>query len=193
MAIHINHDIAKEILLSEYAAVVRGELNEEALEWQKRVQELGRLCPHSKSSTVIAALGTALLAKATDPRVDVYSLLVRGEAETSYSARSLADNVWARCRARLEIDLGANGMNPLNNTPFIGKTRIDEISGVRNQEGWNHFLACLEAAKELKGDSDARHALRGFIIARRRSLLPKANLPPHLNLLVNSGSGRPPS
>jgi hypothetical protein len=176
MAIYINHDLAKEILLSEHAAAIRGELPGEAIAWRERVQELGRLCPHSKSSTVIAALGTALLAKATDPRVDVYSLLVRGEAATSYSARSLADNVWARYRARLEVDLGANGMNPLNNTPFIGKTRIDEISGVRNQEGWNHFLGCLEAAMVLSGEREARLALRGFIVARRRSVLPKADL-----------------
>jgi hypothetical protein len=174
MAIPINHDLAKEILLSEHAAAVRGELPEISVVWRERVRELGRLCPHSKSSTVIAALGTALLAKATDPRVDVYSLLVRGEAETSYSARSLADNVWARYRGRLEVDLGANGMNPLNNTPFIGKTRIDEISGVRNQEGWNYFIDCLEAAKSLKGESAARLALRGFIVARRRNVLPKA-------------------
>ncbi len=142
--------------------------------------ELGRLCPHRKSSTVIAALGTALLAKATDDRIDVYSLLDRGEAATSYSARSLADNVWAKNRARLEVDLGANGTNPLNNTPFIGKTRIDEITGVRNQEGWEYFIRCMEAIKSLPGSEESRLALRGFIAARRKSLLPAVEIDPQL-------------
>lgn len=27
-----------------------------------------------------------------------------------------------------------NGANPLNNTPFLGKTRFDEITGVRNKD-----------------------------------------------------------
>ena len=120
---------------------------------------------------MVAALGTALLAKATNPAVDVYALLDRDEAPTSYSARSLADNVWARHRAALGIDIGANGTNPLNNTPFIGKTRIDAITGVRNQEGWSWFLKCMEALRSLAGAPEARQALRGFILARSRSLL----------------------
>ncbi len=178
MAISIDHSNAVRILFFESEAASTGLLPKVAAEWRDRVMKLGLLCPHRKSSTVIAALGTAILAKATDERVDVYSLLDRGEAATSYSARSLADNVWARNRAKLEIDLGANGTNPLNNTPFIGKTRIDEITGVRNQEGWNLFLACMESLKALSGSGQARLALRGFITARRRSLLEAVNLDP---------------
>ena len=127
---------------------------------------------------MIAALGTALLAKATEDRIDVYSLLDRGEKPDSYSARSLADGVWARHRAELGIDLGANGTNPLNNTPFIGKTRIDEISGVRNREGWECFLSCIEAAKTLPNSEAACEALRGFIIARGRSVIPAIQIDP---------------
>ncbi|MEX0725755.1 MAG: restriction endonuclease, SacI family [Planctomycetaceae bacterium] len=192
MAISIDHAAATEILFSESAAAGAGDLPKVADEWRERVNELGRLCPHRKSSTVIAALGTAILAKATDDRVDVYSLLDRGEAETSYSARSLADNVWARNRAKLEVDLGANGTNPLNNTPFIGKTRIDEITGVRNQEGWNIFIRCMEALRAVPDSKKAKLALRGFIAARRRVLLAEVDLDPRLgdNLTMHALESR---
>ena len=176
MAIRLDHSLSKRILFEETDLASRGETCEVATSWQTRVARLGELCPPRKSSTVIAALGTALLAKATDDRVDVYSLLDRGEAENSYSARSLADNVWARHRAELGVDLGANGANPLNNTPFIGKTRIDEISGVRNREGWTYFLECMKAASELESSSSARLALRGFLLARSKSVLVPINV-----------------
>lgn len=180
MAISIDHAKAEAILLAESEAATAERLPSVAAEWHDRVKELGQLCPHRKSSTAIAALGTAILAKATDERVDVYSLLDRGEAATSYSARSLADNVWAKNRAKLEVDLGANGTNPLNNAPFLSKTRIDEISGVKNQKGWAHFISCMEALKALSGSVQARLALRGFIAARRRSLLAAVTFDPQL-------------
>ncbi len=172
MSISLDHNRATQILLEEAEAARRGDRTETAADWLDRVRSLTDLCPHGRSATVFAALGTAILAKATDDRVDVYSLLDRGEAPDSYSARSLADNVWARHRGTLEIDLGANGANPLNNTPFIGKTRIDEITGVRNQTGWIRFIECMEALKAIPSAVEARQALRGFITARRRSLLP---------------------
>lgn len=171
MSISLDHSLAKRILFEEADLARSGETCELATSWQTRVVRLGELCPPRKSSTVIAALGTALLAKATDEKIDVYSLLDRGESENSYSARSLADNVWARHRAELRVDLGANGANPLNNTPFIGKTRIDEITGVRNREGWAYFLRCMEAASELESAESARRALRGFLLARSKSVL----------------------
>lgn len=172
MSISLDHSRAKAILFEEAAAAQRGDRTGLADAWKDRVAKLGKLCPHGRSSTVLAALGTAMLAKATDDRVDIYALLDRGEAPDSYSARSLADNVWARHRAELDIDLGANGANPLNNTPFIGKTRIDEITGVRNQAGWAAFMDCMSELKSLSTSAEVREALRGFIAARSRSLLP---------------------
>lgn len=180
MSISVNHEKAKNILFEQDTAAREGAMTPLANTWRDRVAKLSDLCPHGKSSTVIAALGTALLAKATDSRVDVYSLLDRGEAKDSYSARSLADNVWARHRAELAIDLGANGTNPLNNTPFIGKTRIDEISGVRNKAGWAYFLECMAAAKGLSSSKESCEALRGFIVARRRSILSPIEIHPEL-------------
>lgn len=178
MSISLDHTAATKILFEESASAGRGDSTALVETWRERTAELGRLCPHGKSATVIAALGTALLAKATNDQIDVYALLDRGEAPTSYSARSLADGVWAKNRAVLDVDLGANGVNPLNNTPFIGKTRIDEITGVRNRSGWKYFLECMEAAKALSSCEAAREALRGFILARSHSVLPPIAIDP---------------
>lgn len=178
MSISLDHTRAKAILFEETAAARRGDTSPLVETWRARLVQLGELCPHGKSSTVVAALGTAMLAKATNSGVDVYALLDRGEAAKSYSARSLADNVWARHRAELGIDIGANGANPLNNTPFIGKTRIDEITGVRNKAGWTLFMECMDALEHLKSSDEARQALRGFILARSRSLLTALDLSP---------------
>lgn len=187
MSISLDHSKAKAILFEQAKNARLGQMSEIALRWQDRIQQLGTLCPHGKSSTVIAAIGTAILAKATDIGVDVYSLLDRGEAENSYSARSLADNVWARHRAELDIDLGANGTNPLNNTPFIGKTRIDDITGVRNKEGWKFFIECMEELRTIESTVESQEALKGFVVARSRSLVAPIDVAPQIGDLLTQG------
>ena len=180
MSISLDHSAAKEILFEQSSNARRGKMTDVSSKWLQLVQQLGELCPHGKSATVIAALGTAILAKATNVEVDIYSLLDRGESANSYSARSLADNVWARHRAELDIDLGANGTNPLNNTPFIGKTRIDDISGVRNRKGWEFFLECMTELQKTNSSVQCQEALRGFIIARSRSLVSPLDFAPEI-------------
>jgi len=178
LSISLDHAISTQILFEEAKLARSGDSTDTVENWKLRVARLGDLCPHGKSATLIAALGTAILAKATELRIDVYSLLDRGETENSYSARSLADNVWARYRAKLRVDLGANGINPLNNTPFIGKTSIHEISGVRNREGWDFFIESLEALATVTSSGESRQVLRGFILARSRSIIPSLEFDP---------------
>lgn len=166
MPIKIDHAKAKAVLYEEHQMAL-DELSDAVCEaWRAKVDRLGILCPYRKSSTFIAALGTAMLAKAVEPNVDVYSLLDRDGGERSYSARSLADNVWAKNRAYLDIDLGANNANPLNNTPFVGRARIDAIERVRNTAGQDYFFACLDALEKIRSEKDCRSALRGFILSR---------------------------
>ena len=170
MPISIDHATAATVLRAA-DAVATQPLPAVGAAWLPEIVELSRLCPPRKSATCIAAFGTAVLAKAVNPRVDVYSLLDRGTSATSYSARSLADNVWAKLRGELEVDLGANGPWPLNNTPFIGKSSIRDIGGVTNKQGWTHFHVLLERLDAVSTVGDARQILAAFIAARRRSLL----------------------
>lgn len=173
MPIHLNHSEAERILKEEAQRLEqvdrvaeRGYVDLEET-WRERVQRLGELCPYRKSSTFVAALGVAILGKATDIRVDSYCLLDRDGGERAWSARSLADGVWAKQRVYLRVDLGANGPNPLNNTPFIGKSRIDQIENARNRQGFEFLCECLDELERLPSESQARAALRGFIAARR--------------------------
>lgn len=168
MTIRIDHQIAKDILYLEHKNSIDGLTDSLSEEWVDRIITLSQLCPPRKSATFIAAIGTAILAKSVEPNVDVYCLLDRDGSKSSYSARSLADNVWAKHRAVLGIDLGANGANPLNNTPFIGKARIDEIRNVRNGAGFNFLQNCLSRLATYTTTEEARSALRGFITARKR-------------------------
>jgi hypothetical protein len=108
--------------------------------------------------------------------VDAYCLLDREGGDRAYSARTLADVVLAKHRAELGIDLGANGPNPFNNTPFIGKASIREIVTAKNKEGLKYFKECIELVDAMTS-RQARSALRGFIVARTRELIPTLVLP----------------
>ncbi len=166
MTIKINHDIAKENLLEAYKIAKIGLEDDDSKYWKTVVDELGEVCPYRKSSTFVAALGTAILAKTVNINIDPYSLLDREGTNRSYSARSLADNVWAKNRAYLGIDLGANGANPLNNIPFIGRDSIRAIEEVRNKEGKALLFKRLDELETIKTIETAKAALRGFIASR---------------------------
>lgn len=188
MSIRIDHETAKEILIAEHNLFLNGASDPISIHWSERIAQLSTLCPPRKSATFIAAIGTALLAKSVNPNVDVYCLLDRDGNNNSYSARSLVDGVWAKNRAYLGIDIGANGPNPLNNTPFIGKARIDEIKNVRNTAGFNFLIDCLNLLAQYTNTEQARSALRGFIGIRKRNFSstfsPGRNTADHLVLPV---------
>jgi hypothetical protein len=92
--------------------------------WLRRVENLGGL----DTKTYIAALGGALLAKATDDRVD--SLVQDLKAGPhGYSLRMVSELLAERNHGRFHM--GATGKNPLNNRPFLGgPARIDEFTKI---------------------------------------------------------------
>jgi hypothetical protein len=120
---------------------------------------------------MIAMLGTALLAKATNPRVDVFSLQV-GENKDSntYSARALCKEVLAANANRLGIDLGVSGREPLNNQPFFGKERISAVMKVRSdaQGSLGILIEALQELDTFRTQKQARNALRSFLQVRKR-------------------------
>src|SRR5262250_600735 len=79
-------------------------------EWIDRTSKLGE----SPAKTFIAMLGTALLEKAHDPRVDPFALKTR-DFPTAYSARTLCMMVLVPCAVRAGVHLGTTGREPLNN------------------------------------------------------------------------------
>lgn len=169
MTIQIDYSEAEKVLIFECNKHMSAQPDLITQEWVERTGKLSKLCPYRKSSTFIAALGTAILAKTVAPEVDVYCLLDRDGGKYSYSARTLADKVWAKQRGVLGIDLGANGANPLNNTPFIGKAHINEIKNVANRDGFAYLKDCLDRLATYTSKDDARSALLGFIIVRKKN------------------------
>src|SRR4051794_37084472 len=81
-------------------------------EWLDRVDRIGR----APSKTYVAAFGGALLAKATDRRVDSLSHKA-GAGPTSYSIRGPAEFMASQAQS-YGYHLGVTGRNPLNNAPF---------------------------------------------------------------------------
>lgn len=120
----------------------------------------------SGSKTFTPALGTALLAKATDRHIDAFSLR-EDEGHKSYSARSVAKDVFVPCCQVADIDIRTTGAEPLNNQPFLRATRISVDMKVRTgtEEGLRFLCDCLARADFLENKT-ALAALAAFLRSR---------------------------
>lgn len=131
-------------------------------EWVGAAHEVGQMA----SATFTPLLGTALLAKATDARIDAFSL----QASTShkgYSARSLAKNVLVpRCVSE-GIDLRTRGAEPLNNSPFYKERLVHTGLNVsdRTREELEELCELLARVDFLTEDG-AVQALAAFLRVR---------------------------
>jgi hypothetical protein len=113
-----------QLVLEE--AVVLAESAAELPElWLRRVERISQ----SPSKTYIAALGTALLAKAADPRVDAFAIKSKA-GPTAYSMRGVV-KLLAERAGEYGYHLGVTGPEPLNNQPWFGSSRVDRIANLR--------------------------------------------------------------
>lgn len=141
-------------------------------EWQACVAELSRLCEVGKARTHIAFLGTSILARATDPTVDLFAIKPtrhdgKGEA---YCARNLCEQVLVPLAAEIGIHLGVTGRQPLNNQPYFRINRLGDDTSVRKGGAKAAFDFAVELVHRLQvmnGTEEARRALRAFIAVRR--------------------------
>jgi hypothetical protein len=129
--------------------------------WIARVERIGGL----GVKTYIAALGGALLAKATDPRIDS---LAQDEAAgpRGYSLRKAAEFLAQQNNGCYH--LGAEGRWPLNNRPFLGgPARIDDFTKIsgRARPAYEAFLDGLRDLNRLER-SEAIEALAAFLRVR---------------------------
>ena len=156
-------DLPKErlgLVLDEAIAVARSDEAVPRL-WVQRVERLGSL----RVRTYVAALGAALLAKATDDRVD--SLVQDLSAgPRGYSLRTVAEFLAERNSGRFHM--GAQGRWPLNNRPFLGgPPRIDEFTKInrRARPSYELFRDCLVDLNRMRAD-EARRALAAWLRVR---------------------------
>lgn len=130
--------------------------------WADRVRRLAELRYHKG---YMAAMGGALLAKATDDRVDSLTHK-RNQGPRAYQLRKPAE-VLAKNRVG-RYDIGSKSVNPLNTATFINNTsRIDAFVNVKPaaRPSYEHFRDCMI---ELNGLSsgEATLALAAYIRVR---------------------------
>ncbi|MFN8160883.1 MAG: restriction endonuclease, SacI family [Solirubrobacterales bacterium] len=153
-------DQALLLVLDDAIALARSREELPAL-WLARVERLGEL----GIKTYIAALGGALLAKATDPRVDSLSQ-DEGAGPRGYSLRKAAEFLAHHNEGRYH--LGAQGRWPLNNRPFLGgPARIDEFTKISGKAR-PAYEAFLDSARDLNrlDRPGALQALAAFLRVR---------------------------
>jgi hypothetical protein len=131
-------------------------------DWLGRVERI----ESAPSKTYTAALGAALLAKATDDRVD--SLASKGTAsERGYSLRSVAEFLASK-QSLMGFHLGATGKWPLNNSPFYkNHARIDRFEGIdaRARPYYDDLVRYLHELDRISSEQ-ATHALGAFLHRR---------------------------
>ncbi|MFG0316228.1 MAG: restriction endonuclease, SacI family [Planctomycetota bacterium JB042] len=163
MGITIDRKAAEQVFLQALRlARSKAELPEEWIEQTDRVAS-------STNKTFTPALGTALLAKATDRHIDAFSLREDG-GHKHYSARSVAKDVFVPCCKVANIDIRTTGAEPLNNQPFLRAARISVEMNVRRgtEADLRYLCRCLERADFLENEA-ALAAFAAFLRARIRA------------------------
>jgi len=160
VGLKVNNSEAELILATAVETAASDQtLPGEWLEWTERVDA-------SPSRTFTVALGTALLAKSTNPGIDALALK-ESSGPRAYSARTLGHGVLVPGAVRYGYDLRATGREPLNNQPFFRYDRIDEIDRIHSNA--KPFLPELIGACTAINQLDApgaRLALAAFIRVR---------------------------
>ena len=160
----IDYRLARGILFEEAAKAAAGYVDQS---WVKPIESLSDAAAGS-SQTHIAFLGTAILAKCADPKIDVFSVKKRNGGNT-YSARGLCHGVIVPNAPELDIHLGVTGREPLNNQPYGGIDRLTRSATVRStaQNVLNMLCDILDRL-QASSEEQARQAMRAFIEVRRR-------------------------
>ena len=171
MGIKVDYGIAKTRLRD---AVTWADSDRDVTaEWEERSILVGG----APAISYTPMLGTGLLARATDDRLDVLALK-ETSGPAAYSARGLCHSVLVPGSIEFKFDLRTKGREPLNNQPFFRYDRVDEIERIRFGEALKYLTECLRLANGL-GQDEALAALAAFIrvCIRRTETSPSTELP----------------
>jgi hypothetical protein len=79
------------------------------LDWSRRVRAFSEHCARLRLKSYVPMLGTALLAKASNSRVDVFSLKAGDKSSGAYDARRPAEKVLVPASQRHRFSLATSG------------------------------------------------------------------------------------
>ncbi|MFZ2051072.1 MAG: restriction endonuclease, SacI family [Solirubrobacteraceae bacterium] len=133
--------------------------------WTERAEQLAE----SPSVAFIAAVGSVLLAKATNPAVDAFVIQARDGSAGAFNLRAAASALGAKKRA-FGYDIGSSSdRDPINHGTLIGSTRWD-VALERIREDHKPFfqliLAWLVDVNRMSSD-EATEALAAYLRVRR--------------------------
>lgn len=136
--------------------------------WMDRVRAFSDHCKRKGLRTHIAVLGTMMLAKAANTRVDVFSLKASDDSPGAFDARGVAEKALVPASRQYKFDLGARKAQPLNNQPFFRSLRINRQMVVREwaRPVLNDLISLLQEIAQADSPSAVR-ALAAFIRVRR--------------------------
>ena len=141
---------------------------EEAFEWASSDRSVpplwtgfARQTFQMASKTYTPVLGTVLLARATDARIDPLSIKAEYRRNT-YSLRTLGHEVLVPAARRLGFSIRNTGREPLNNQPFFRYDHMSVIDRVRDKAGHSQFVSVVAKVDELDQD-EALAALAAFL------------------------------
>lgn len=136
--------------------------------WLQHIEHLSNLSKVGPK-THIAFIGTALLARSTDPRADPFALHVRAGTPGAYSARTLAKDVLVPTCRELRVHLGVTGREPLNNQPYFHNDVVSREMNVhgRARLALEHVCNLLEELAQLSRRDELLAALAAFVKVRQ--------------------------
>lgn len=177
MAIPLDRQALKDVL-ERALRDARNPKRDADAKWVDRVDWLGRTVAggDAKGKTYIAATGGALLAKATDDRVDTLTQSARAGGR-AYGLRTVAELMQQQLRGT--VHLGTLSKNPMNNSPFLrGPPQIErfviapymrhvydeylgwmhELDGYDRAKAYEALVAFLRTRLQAQRDEDAAAA-----------------------------------
>jgi hypothetical protein len=133
--------------------------------WIKRAKQLGQ----SPSVAFVAAVGSVLLAKATDPAVDAFVIQVQEGGPGAFNLRAAATALAGKRRA-FDYDIGSSSdRDPINHGTLVGSTRWDvALDRIRadHKPFFQLILTWLADINRMTRD-EATQALAAYIRVRR--------------------------
>ena len=172
----------KKLELTLQQAVARAEGDEKLSKaWEERVARIAE-CP---SQSYVAALGTALLAKAADDRVDALSVK-HGAGPSAYSMRGVV-KVLVEKTPLYHYHLGVKGPEPMNNQPWFHSSRVDRAVGV-DPEAQPYHRDLVRYLTELNQSTpaDAMVGLVAFIRLRQKTEAEEAQALARLQIVAKA-------
>lgn len=176
--------VAARVVMETAVELAESEPSKRQLDWVALVASLSDACDRVGVRSYIAALGTALLAKATNRRVDVFSLKASDDSPGAYSARSPAEQVLVPASRKHRFSLGVDGHQPLNNQPFFRSARINKGMVTRANAAplLSELILSLHEASNLV-EAEATEALAAFVRVRRGRVATYAAAPETAHLI----------